>query len=210
MQLSQLSPIQIQKALNQSTISSADSVYPEFPSLRSFLTGDPRLAAVLIPLLKVNSGWHILFTRRSASLPEHSGQVAFPGGRSDPHDTGPEHTALREAWEELGILPTDVQVLGRLNDFLTITNYLVTPVVGQIPWPYPLIPAAHEVSHYFTIPIDWLADPANYREIERNLPPPNTPMQVIYFNEYNGETLWGASARFTLTLIEILKRSSPQ
>jgi 8-oxo-dGTP pyrophosphatase MutT (NUDIX family) len=209
MLLSSLTAHQIKSALANEQSLSSGYYYPEFPSLSSFMTGDPRPAAVLIPMLQVDSAWQILFTRRSESLPEHGGQVAFPGGRSDPDDLDPEETALRESWEELGIEPSDVRILGRLNNFLTITNYLVTPVVGQIPWPYPLRPAAHEVSHYFTIPVDWLSDPANYQELERSLPPPHSPMHVIYYNEYDGEILWGASARFTLTLINILKNSLP-
>ena len=90
---------------------------------------------MLIPFLRIEQAWHLLFTRRNSALPEHSGQVAFPGGRADPDDPDLETTALREAYEEIGLLPADVRILGRLYDFLTITNYLVTPIVGVIPWP---------------------------------------------------------------------------
>lgn len=181
-----------------------DLPYPEFPSLHEILPEEPKPAAVLIPLIWVEPEWHILFTRRNANLPEHSGQVAFPGGRTDPQDHTPETTALREAWEETGIRPGDVRILGRLPKFLTITNYLVTPVVGQIPWPYPLQPALEEVSRIFTIPLNWLADPQNHEERQRALPAPFAPISVIYFKEYDGEILWGASARFTLTFLNIL------
>jgi 8-oxo-dGTP pyrophosphatase MutT (NUDIX family) len=178
-----------------------------FPA--ELLVGPPRPAAVLIPLLRSEQDWHLLFTRRNSALPEHSGQVAFPGGRADPEDTDPDSTALREAHEEIGLFPADVRILGRLYDFLTITNYLVTPVVGVIPWPYPLKLSAEEVSNVFTIPLDWLADPRNREEQLRTLPEPHRPIPVVYFHPYRGEILWGASATFTLALLDVLMGESP-
>jgi 8-oxo-dGTP pyrophosphatase MutT (NUDIX family) len=130
--------------------------------------------------------------------------VAFPGGRADPGDPDPETTALREAQEEIGLDPADVRILGRMYDFLTITNYLVTPVIGVLPWPYPLRLAAVEVTRAFTIPLAWLADPANRQEMQRDLPPPLPPIPVIYFQPFDGEILWGASAAFTVSLLDIL------
>jgi 8-oxo-dGTP pyrophosphatase MutT (NUDIX family) len=177
---------------------------PDAPYPSDFLSDAPRPAAVLIPLLLDSGRWHVLFTRRLDSLPEHSGQVAFPGGRADPGDPNPEYTALREAREEIGLEPSDVTVLGQLKVFYTITNYRVTPVVGSIPWPYSLRLAREEVSRSFTIPLDWLADPGNYQVQQRQLPSSHYSINVIYFNTYDGEILWGASARFLLNLIEIL------
>jgi 8-oxo-dGTP pyrophosphatase MutT (NUDIX family) len=177
----------------------------EFPALPQMLSGPPKPAAVLAPLLRANGEWRMLFTRRNSGLPEHSGQVAFPGGRADPEDPSPEHTALREAFEEIGLDPADVRVLGRTSQYLTITNYMITPVIGIIPWPYLLRPAAEEVSRVFTIPLSWLADPANHEERRRELPTPFGSATVIYFEPYDGEVLWGASARITLNLLRILK-----
>ncbi len=186
------------------------SAQPEYPLLAQMLPGTPKPASVLIPFVRINGGrqapaWHLLLTRRNANLPEHSGQVAFPGGRSDPEDHTPEETALREAQEEIGVQPADVHILGRLDEFLTITNYLVTPVVGVMPWPYPLRLQAQEVSRAFTIPLEWLADPANHEERQRPPPPPYPPASVIYFKQYDGELLWGVSAKFTLALLEALE-----
>jgi 8-oxo-dGTP pyrophosphatase MutT (NUDIX family) len=180
---------------------------PDFsksPYPSELLPDAPRPAAVLIPLLRVADEWHILFTRRNTTLAEHSGQVAFPGGRSEPGDASPEVTALREAYEEIGLAPEDVHILGRLNDFITITNYAVTPIVSRIPWPYEFTIQREEVSRVFTIPLAWLGDPLNHEVRRRPLPLLGSHVDVIYFQTYDGELLWGATARFTLTLLNIL------
>ena len=165
-------------------------------------SNSPRSAAVLVPLLKRKRAWHILFTRRTSSLPEHSGQVAFPGGRADPDDQSARITALRETHEEIGISPDDVKVLGELQELRTISNYCVFPIVGRIPWPYDFVLAREEVSRVFTIPLEWLADPNNHEIQFRELPPPYSPAPVIYFERYDNELLWGVSAEITLNLLE--------
>ncbi len=163
-----------------------------------------RSAAVLLPLMFYNNEWHILYTRRTDRVESHKGQVSFPGGASDEGETTPEQTALREADEEIGMKPEDVTTLGKLNRMITISNYRVTPVVGIIPWPYAFKVAGVEVARVFTIPLLWLANRNNYwefslRESERSL---------IAYHPYDGELLWGATARMTvnfLKTIEVLK-----
>lgn len=184
-----------------------ESQPPENKELLYFSPGELRPAAVLLPLMWVEGGWHLLFTRRTDSLAEHSGQVAFPGGRADPQDSSIEQTALREAQEEIGLNPADVRILGRLRQSITITHYLVTPVVSTIPWPYPLRLAYYEVGRAFSIPLDWLADPANREQRLRTLSPDLPPVPVIYYQPYDGEVLWGASARFTINLLEALNKA---
>jgi 8-oxo-dGTP pyrophosphatase MutT (NUDIX family) len=181
-----------------------------------FVTDKPRPAAVLIPLFLANSsgeenyGWQVLLTRRTDSVAEHQGQVAYPGGRADPTDTTPEMTALREAREEIGLNPTHVRILGRMNSLHTISNYLVTPIVGVIPWPFPVQLEETEVSRVFTIPLDWLADPLNHEIRNRSIPDSFARIlnmksyPVIYFQPYQEELLWGVSAEITLELINIL------
>jgi 8-oxo-dGTP pyrophosphatase MutT (NUDIX family) len=195
---------EISKRLAVARVAPSSPALQEYPGLSGILNADPIPAAVLIPFLKRNNRWHLLYTRRNSNLPEHSGQVAFPGGRSDPEDSSPEHTALREAQEEIGLDPSDVKILGKLYDFITVTNYRVTPVVGKIPWPYNFHLASEEVSRVFTIPLDWLANPINFEERKRTLPGTLDPISVIYFNMFESEVLWGASARITLALIKSL------
>jgi 8-oxo-dGTP pyrophosphatase MutT (NUDIX family) len=165
----------------------------------------PKPAAVLIPFLRVSEAWHILFTRRTDMVADHKGQVSFPGGQADPGDTSPEFTALREAEEEIGLNPADVRILGKLNELPTITNYCVTPIVGAIPWPYPLRLAEVEVRRAFCIQLTWLADPAHHEIRFRNIPGSATPLPVIYFQHYDGELLWGVSAQIVVNLLTALK-----
>ncbi len=179
------------------------SYNPRFPP--EIFSGIPLSASVLVPMLRKEGKWEVLFTRRTSSLPEHSGQVAFPGGRADPEDNSPEETALREAEEEINLSPRDVQILGRLRELRTISNYCVQPIVGKIPWPYEFVLAKEEVSRVFTIPLEWLADPINYRIQYRELPDPHSPVPVIYFNHFDGELLWGVSAEITLNFLEALQ-----
>jgi 8-oxo-dGTP pyrophosphatase MutT (NUDIX family) len=196
---------EISQRLSAALLEPQNGPIMEFSALPDFVQEEPRKAAVLIPLICKDGAWNVLLTRRSAQLPEHSGQVAFPGGRSDPRDPSPEATALREAFEEIGLVPDDVRLLGRLREYITVTNYLVTPVVGAIPWPYPLSMAKDEVSRVFSIPLSWLANPDNYEIRLRELPEPYAPVPVVYFKQYEGELLWGASARFALALLNALQ-----
>jgi 8-oxo-dGTP pyrophosphatase MutT (NUDIX family) len=200
MNLNELSIEEITKRLSDYRPSA-----PFYGVLEELLGGSPRSAAVLVPLLRQNDQWHLLFIRRTEIQGDrHSGQVAFPGGARDDGDENIEAAALREACEELGINPNDVQILGRLNDFITISNYRVTPVVGMIPWPYQLKLSPEEVSKAFTIPLNWLNEPENREETERELPG-NTKISVIFYKKYDDEVLWGASARFTLHFLNVIQ-----
>lgn len=178
---------------------------PPDPYPPGFFPRPPREAAVLIPFLRGAQGWEVLFIRRAENEKDrHSGQVAFPGGRRDLEDADLQATALREAEEEIGLGRDAVRILGALNPYRTISNYLVTPVIGEIDWPYPLRPDPLEVSHWFTVPLTWLADAANHQVRPRELPDWNHSFGVVYFNRYDGELVWGVTARITLSLLKVL------
>lgn len=166
------------------------------------LTSDTRLrcAAVLVPLLQQDDEWHLLFTRRTDKVESHKGQVSFPGGGCDEGETTPEETALREANEEIGIDPKSVRVLGRVTNMITISSFRVTPVVGVIPWPTVLHLGKDEVERVFTIPLNWLANRANRWEFTM----PGRNRSLIVYHPYDGELLWGATARMTVDFLKVL------
>jgi 8-oxo-dGTP pyrophosphatase MutT (NUDIX family) len=197
-------------------LASALKLTPDETDISNLIPGTPRPAAVLVPLFyssqadKEQHIWQLLLTRRTNNVADHQGQVAFPGGGTEPIDTSPEMTALREAQEEIGLDPMQVRVLGRMNHLWTISNYMVTPVIGVIPWPFPIRLEEIEVSRVFSIPLEWLADPHHHEVRYRTIPTPYSEIlgrefhPVIYFHLYEDELLWGVSAEITLRLINIL------
>ncbi len=169
-----------------------------FEEMRNF-----RPAAVLLPLLQENGGWKVLLTQRSKSLVEHSGQVAFPGGAKELSDKDLQSTALREMREEIGVDPGDVHVFGYLGDMPVVTGYMVRVFVGQIPWPYNLDVNVHEVESTFTVPLEWLVDPVHRSTQIRTYSGRQFP--VLFFQEYDGYQLWGASAEMMMVFMKALK-----
>ena len=164
-----------------------------------------RPAAVLVPLYHHDGDWHILYTRRAESVEDHRGQVSFPGGIIELDDKSPEQAALREAEEEIGIKAGDVRILGALDPSPTTTQFMIVPIVGSIPWPYPLQINHDEVAVTFGVPLEWLTDPANL-EIRQWKPQSNGSSYTIhYFQPYQGEVIWGATARITVSLLELIQ-----
>ena len=166
-------------------------------------------AAVLIPLYREKDEWHVVFIKRTEhDQDDHSGQIAFPGGRAEEGDDTLLDTALRETKEEIGLHPRDVNILGYSKDILTVTHFHVTPIAGTFPWPYPLEPYPLEVEKILSYPLNWLADPDHHRvEHRRSGRSNNGPHPVIFFQEYEGETLWGATAKIVLDFLELLNLS---
>ena len=150
-------------------------------------------SAVLIPLFIKDSEYHIVFIRRSQQVRDHKGEISFPGGLCEKCDEGPEKTALREAFEEIGILSHDVAVLGILDDIRTVsTRYRVTPVVGSIPYPYSFIINTREVDETMEIPLSPLLCEGNGNKESITRDGVTYTGSVYRYKQY---VIWGATAR---------------
>lgn len=162
----------------------------------------PRLAAVLMPIIECDDQIYLLFTRRTETVADHRGQVSFPGGSWEPGDINLVNTALRETWEELGIPAEKIEVLGCLEPRRLVSGFLVTPVIGLVSWPIELKVFLPEVAKVFEIPVDWLADPMNHylQDLEYN----GMNFQVTNYKPYLGEVLWGATASMTLEFLDLV------
>ncbi len=153
--------------------------------------GDHAPAAVLAGLIDRPEGFTVLLTLRTAHLRSHAGQIALPGGRADPGER-PWETALREAWEEVGLDPALVEVAGLSDPFWTRTGYLITPVVGFVQPDFTLSLNAEEVADVFEVPFAFLMDAANHRTILRELPDGST--HEVWAMPYQERNIWGVTA----------------
>jgi len=136
---------------------------PEPRETRWRYVGDPRQAAVLVPIVIRDDALTMLLTQRGDQLTDHAGQISFPGGRRDPADADAIATALREAQEEVGLPPERVEVLGALPEYPTGTGYHVTPVVGLVHPPFTVAADGFEVADIFEVPLAFLMDPASHQ-----------------------------------------------
>lgn len=191
--------------------------YPETlaDALRSALTGHVPLAeamdgahpaGVLIPLRYHGGQWHVILQVRSHSVGQHKGEIAFPGGRLESCDQDMMACALRETWEEMGILPDDVDVLGELNAVLTRTNFLVWPVVGTVPYPYEFTVDEREVAEVIELPLDALLDERAVR-FEARLQPDGSLLQRPSYAA-GGHLIFGATAWILEQLLSLVREIS--
>jgi 8-oxo-dGTP pyrophosphatase MutT (NUDIX family) len=158
-------------------------------------------AGVLVPLIDRPGGLTVLLTRRTDDMNKHPGQVAFPGGRVDDGDADAVAAALREAHEEVGISPDLVNVLGRLDPYLTITGFEVLPVVGLVSPPPVFVPEPTEVAAIFEVPLHFLLNPANHQKVRRKV---NGHDHAYYAMSYESHYIWGATAGMIVNLYEVL------
>jgi 8-oxo-dGTP pyrophosphatase MutT (NUDIX family) len=183
------------------------------PSLEDLLTADDlekqheaargplKPAAVLLLVVNHPGDPTVVFTQRTAHLADHGGQISFPGGRVDEDDRTPEHTALREAEEEVGIPADRIEILGRLPEYRTGTGYSVTPIVGWAEPPLTFRPDPHEVADVFEVPLAFLLDAGNHRYESAFY---KGRMRKYWAMPYGERFIWGATAGMLVTFHRIL------
>jgi 8-oxo-dGTP pyrophosphatase MutT (NUDIX family) len=159
-------------------------------------------AAVLVPLVERETGLTVLLTQRAETLKDHAGQISFPGGRIEPEDKDAWHAALREAYEEIGLLANFVEFAGYLPDHFVITGFRVTPVVAFVNPEYQLRIAEAEVHDVFEVPLGFILDAANHKSRQRQLGDLTIEVHDIPYGERN---IWGATAGMLMTLRRMLQ-----
>jgi 8-oxo-dGTP pyrophosphatase MutT (NUDIX family) len=158
-------------------------------------------AAVLLPIYYKEGEVHILFTRRTENVREHKRQISFPGGARQDGDKSLLDTALRESAEEIGLAPDKVKVLGELDDTVTlVSNYIVSPFVGLIPWPYDFKPDGWETDEIIEAPIPALLDEESWHHKTEVIAGRRV---TAYYYHYRGDVIWGATARILAQFLEL-------
>jgi len=158
-------------------------------------------ASVLFPIVLRPAAPTVLLTQRTAHLKDHPGQISFPGGRAEPEDPSPAHTALREAEEEIGLPAGRVEIAGYLPEYRTGTGFRVTPVVAMVTPPFDLRPDPFEVAEVFEVPLAFLLDPANHKRHALHY---RGQLRHYYAMPYGDYFIWGATAGMIMSLYQAL------
>ena len=168
---------------------------------------DPSLvsAAVLLPIYYKDGQYHLLFIKRTENVKTHKSQIAFPGGTYEDGDERLVSTALRESAEEIGLMPEDVEIIGELDDSVSrTTNYVISPFVALIPWPYQLKVDGDETEEIIEVPISALLDKDYLRQEIETL---DGEEVTSYFYHYQERIIWGATARILNQFLDILTQA---
>jgi len=160
------------------------------------------LSAVLVPLYECEGEYHILFTKRTERVSSHRGQVSFPGGSYDEEDEDLKTTALRECFEEIGLRDKDVEILGELDDEVSMSNYVMAPYVGYIPYPYEFKINENEIDEIFGVSLSTLLDRNNFREEDPEVLGGRSFAR--YFFQCQGYVIWGATARILKHFLDLI------
>lgn len=163
---------------------------------------DRRSAAVLVPIIGHGDAPTVLLTRRTDHLAHHPGQISFPGGHVDAGDASHEAAALREAWEETGLEAAQVEIVGRLDRYLTRTGFDIAPVVGLVDPAFTPVADRHEVAEIFEVPLAFLIDPANHQRHARLIDGVERQYYAMAFGDY---FIWGATAGMLVNLSDRLR-----
>ena len=161
-------------------------------------------AAVLVPLYKKGENCHLLFTKRTDKVKYHKGEISFPGGVFDEEDSELEKTALREAFEEVGLKEKDVQIIGVLDDIITLTEFIITPFVGLFPYPYTFKVSEIEIAELIEVPLSFFLREDIYHE--RVIFRMNREEMVDVF-QYENHIIWGATARILKQFLDLISSS---
>jgi 8-oxo-dGTP pyrophosphatase MutT (NUDIX family) len=161
---------------------------------------------VLVPVYLLGGESHIVFTKRTEHLKHHKGEICFPGGAFILDDGDVATTALRETYEEIGVLPEDVEIIGRLDDLVTISDFRVTPFVGVIERsPYPFSANPFEVQTIIEVPVAHLLDKANFAWVRRMRRGREEDVPGYVYGEH---TIWGATAQVLGRLLDLLEATA--
>ncbi|MBO6901549.1 MAG: CoA pyrophosphatase [Rhizobiaceae bacterium] len=172
------------------------------PELRDMIVRPGlRDAAVLIPVVDHDGGATVILTQRTEKLRSHSGQIAFPGGKIDPEDGSPEHAALREADEEIGLNGAHVDIIGRLPDYVSGSGFRIAPVLSVVRPGFELTINPHEVDAAFEVPLAFLMNPANHRRQSRVW---DKRERFFYEMPFGERYIWGVTAGIIRQLYERL------
>lgn len=192
----------IRQAFSQPVSWQVEPVFTNYFDLDTSAHSDITPAAVFIPLLERSNGLHVLFTRRSPHLYSHAGQICFPGGRIEASDADYIQAALRETWEEVGVEPRFIELIGSQPSFLTSTRYTMKPVIGVLRPGYTLTPDRSEVEEIFEVPLATLLSPALHRLHEIR---PQDGLPRHFFSVSWGDYfIWGATAALIRNLYHYL------
>jgi 8-oxo-dGTP pyrophosphatase MutT (NUDIX family) len=149
-------------------------------------------AGVLLPLFHKDESYHCLFTKRTDRVRYHKGEISFPGGNFDASDVNMVATALREAHEEIGLQPQDVEILGALDEIMTMSDFIISPFVGFIPYPYPFVPSPEEIEEIILLPLAGFLKEGVLSEEYRTY---QGRTQKVSLYHCGGYVIWGATAK---------------
>jgi 8-oxo-dGTP pyrophosphatase MutT (NUDIX family) len=161
-------------------------------------------AAVLIPIYLREGELTVLLTKRTDTVDAHKGQISFPGGAWEEGDANMLQTALRETHEEVGVKPEDIEVLGQVDQLISTTDFIISPFVGVIPYPYEFIPNPDEIAELLEVPMSFFLNQANMRTEQRDF---RGRRITLYFFEFGRHTIWGVTARILMGFIDLLRRN---